>query len=229
MTATAELLRQALEHHQAGRLKEAGELYQRVLEVIRPTLGPRHQAVLDTLNNLAGLHCILSNPAGAEQLTKADGLRVNQVGELTFAHIREFPSAEFKEVVRPNFDTLYSSAWLDLSDGPIVVSAGHDTDGRYYELPMYDMWTDAFAVPGQRTSGTGPGNWAPVPTYREGAVSYYRPWRPRYYRSHYRYGQSQYYHGQRVLRVTFHAQLEGLQALQEQEGVEGAEGRAEIA
>jgi hypothetical protein len=81
----------------------------------------------------------------------------------TFVHIREFPSAEFKEVVRPNFDTLYSSAWLDLSDGPIVVSTGPVADGRYYELPMYDMWTDAFAVPGERTSGTNAGQWALVP------------------------------------------------------------------
>jgi threonine dehydratase len=31
---------------------------------------------------------IESNPPGAEKLTQADGLRVNQVGELTFAHIR---------------------------------------------------------------------------------------------------------------------------------------------
>jgi hypothetical protein len=81
----------------------------------------------------------------------------------TFVHIREFPSAEFKEVVRPNFDTLYSSAWLDLSDGPIVVSTGPVADGRYYELPIYDMWTDAFAVPGERTSGTNAGQWALVP------------------------------------------------------------------
>ncbi|MGH3151949.1 MAG: DUF1254 domain-containing protein [Streptosporangiaceae bacterium] len=81
----------------------------------------------------------------------------------TFSHIREFPAADFKMVVRANFDTLYSSAWLDLRDGPIVVSAGADPDGRYYELPMYDMWTDAFAAPGQRTSGTGPGNWAVIP------------------------------------------------------------------
>jgi hypothetical protein len=57
----------------------------------------------------------------------------------TFAHIRQFPRADFKEVVRPNFDTLYSSAWLDLSDGPMVVSAEQVADGRYYELPMYDM------------------------------------------------------------------------------------------
>jgi threonine dehydratase len=33
---------------------------------------------------------IVANPPGAEKLTQADGLRVNHVGELTFAHIREF-------------------------------------------------------------------------------------------------------------------------------------------
>lgn len=81
----------------------------------------------------------------------------------TFSHIREFPPADFKSVVRPNFDTLYSSAWLDLTDGPVVVSAGADLDGRYYELPMYDMWTDAFAVPGLRTTGTEAGDWAVIP------------------------------------------------------------------
>jgi hypothetical protein len=48
-----------------------------------------------------------------------------------FAHVRAYPDAGFRKVVRPNFDTLYSPAWLDLRSGPIVVSAGEDTDGRY--------------------------------------------------------------------------------------------------
>jgi hypothetical protein len=87
-----------------------------------------------------------------------------------FSHIREFPAAEFKMVVRPNFDTLYSSAWLDLTRGPVVVSAGSDSDGRYYELPMYDMWTDVFAVPGQRTTGTAPGSWAVIPPGWQGGL-----------------------------------------------------------
>jgi len=86
-----------------------------------------------------------------------------------FSHMTEFPPGDFKEVVRPNFDTLYSIVFLDLLEEPMVVSAP-DTDGRYYMLPMMDMWTDVFAAPGSRTTGTGAGHFAVVPQGWDGAV-----------------------------------------------------------
>lgn len=71
-----------------------------------------------------------------------------------FHHARTYPNASFRDVTAPNADTLYSTAWLDVSKEPYILSLP-DEDGRYFLLPMLDAWTNVFQVPGKRTTGTG--------------------------------------------------------------------------
>src|SRR5215831_4335889 len=70
-----------------------------------------------------------------------------------FANMRKWPKATFRNVTAPNADTLYSSAFLDLTREPYVLSLPNE-HGRYYLMPMLSGWTDVFQVPGTRTTGT---------------------------------------------------------------------------
>jgi hypothetical protein len=76
-----------------------------------------------------------------------------------FVRMREYPSAAFRDVTAPNADTLYTTAWIDVGQEPWVLSLP-DAHDRYYLFPMLDGWTDVFQVPGKRTAGTGPQNYA---------------------------------------------------------------------
>ncbi|MEG3438309.1 DUF1254 domain-containing protein [Pannus brasiliensis CCIBt3594] len=81
-----------------------------------------------------------------------------------FYNAKTYPSASFRDVTAPNADTLYSTAWLDVSREPYIFSLP-DMNGRYFLMPMLSAWTDVIAVPGARTTGekaqkyaiTGPG------------------------------------------------------------------------
>ena len=98
-----------------------------------------------------------------KQFTNAEPGKVPGRGPMNMFHnIPNYPPPSDRTVVRPNFDTLYSIAYLDLTKEPVIVSVP-DTNGRYYLLPMLDMWTDVFASPGWRTTGTQPGHFLVTP------------------------------------------------------------------
>jgi hypothetical protein len=87
-----------------------------------------------------------------------------------FANIKRYPPADFRGVSAPNADTLYSVAWLDLTE-PQVFSHP-DMGKRFYLFEMTDLWMTDFNSPGTRTAGgdaanyliTGPGWTGKVPT-----------------------------------------------------------------
>lgn len=70
--------------------------------------------------------------------------------------VRQFPDARFRDVVRPNVDTLYTTAFIDLAKGPWVFSMSGTRD-RYEVMAFLDGWTDVFAAPGTRLPDKGSG------------------------------------------------------------------------
>lgn len=70
-----------------------------------------------------------------------------------FTHRRMLADDRAREVTTPNNDTLYSSAWLDLRGGALLLSLP-DTRDRYYSAALMDMYTNNFACIGRRTTGT---------------------------------------------------------------------------
>lgn len=76
-----------------------------------------------------------------------------------FYNARTYPNASFHDVTAPNADTLYSTAWLDLSQEPQILNLPNE-EGRYYLMPLLSAWTEVFSVPGRRTTGTAEASYA---------------------------------------------------------------------
>jgi hypothetical protein len=72
-----------------------------------------------------------------------------------FLHSRRLLDHTARTVTGPNNDTVYSSARLDLSLGPVLVDTPR-IDRRYWSLQFMNAYTDNVAIVGQRTHGEGP-------------------------------------------------------------------------
>ncbi len=72
-----------------------------------------------------------------------------------FLHVPNLATHRARAVTTPNTDTLYSSAWLDLSVEPVFLTVP-DMGGRYYSFAFMGMSTDNFAYVCRRLDGNRP-------------------------------------------------------------------------
>lgn len=63
----------------------------------------------------------------------------------TLLHLQEVPDHTFRAVVRPNQDTIYSSAFLDLRQGPLTLRLPCIAERRFVSFTLLDAWSNAFA------------------------------------------------------------------------------------
>lgn len=78
-----------------------------------------------------------------------------------FGHMRRLADHRARAVTTPNNDTFYSTAQVDLSQGPVTVTLP-PTGDRYLSLQLMDAYTNSFAILGTRTTGNGGGTYTLV-------------------------------------------------------------------
>lgn len=83
-------------------------------------------------------------------------------------HMPTFPDADFRVFVRPNVDTLYTQAWLDMDAGPWVFEVPGSQ--RYLLMQFLDAWSNVFASLGSRTLGSQGGRFLLVGPNWDGQV-----------------------------------------------------------
>jgi hypothetical protein len=78
-----------------------------------------------------------------------------------FWHMQHLPTPQHQSGGSPNTDTLRSVAWLDLRQGPVVLSHP-DMGQRYFCFQLASMDSDTFAYVGTRSTGATAGAFAIV-------------------------------------------------------------------
>jgi hypothetical protein len=130
---------------------------------------PRSEAEQIAIDAYVYGYSLVTTEVTRVQMSNVDKLEGMHAPTGQFANIKRYPPANFRGVSAPNADTLYSLAWLDLTE-PQVFSHP-DMGKRFYLFEMTDLWMTDFNSPGTRTAGgqaanyliTGPGWTGTVP------------------------------------------------------------------
>ena len=129
----------------------------------------------DDPTDIATLSYIWGYPLVTAQVTESYFTNPNIPQGVGYGPVNQFNSARnllnasFKEVVRPNTDTLYHQAWLVLTNGPLVLEVPDVVD-RYYVLPFLDAYGNQFKYLGTRTTGEKGGTYVVVGPSWEGSL-----------------------------------------------------------
>ncbi|WP_174184005.1 DUF1254 domain-containing protein [Nocardia barduliensis] len=67
-----------------------------------------------------------------------------------FRHATSLPTAAVRDRVRPDPDTLHSTAWLDLTSEPMVLQVPAMGGGRFWLAQVLDAWTNNVHNPSSR-------------------------------------------------------------------------------
>lgn len=82
-----------------------------------------------------------------------EGMTLNRL-----RHARTLSDHTARSVTTPNNDTLYSMAWIDLTQGPVTLTVPATGD-RYWSAALMDMYSNNNAVIGLRTTGGAGGRY----------------------------------------------------------------------
>ena len=76
-----------------------------------------------------------------------------------FWHVWKLADADYRDGGSPNYDTLYSLAWLDVGKEPVILSHP-DVKDRYFTFQIASMTSDNIDYVGSRTTGSEAGHFA---------------------------------------------------------------------
>jgi hypothetical protein len=101
---------------------------------------------LDTLREAARAAYVFSLPLIEIATTRSRGLAVGSPMN-TFGHMRRLADHTARAVTTPNNDTFYSTAQVDLSEGPVTLTLPPSGD-RYLSVQFMDAYSNTFAILG---------------------------------------------------------------------------------